>query len=521
MKTAIRDACLTLLWHLGLSLLLFIALVAIVSCTQPAPPTLATPTSITPITTNDSAPFPAHLVGAGLAWTDPTPPIGDPHSGDLAPHIRQLLADRPPVMLRYPGWVHADLFHLSDTRFARAQRQLQRHPLNGTLLRPDFGIAEFLTLCRDLHATPLLTLNMHHDTPQSIATLMTWLRAHPEWPKPLWELGDTPYARHPVDAQTFLSVEDYISKMTTLATAISTFDPSAQIGVPVESPLLIHWGLTAQPSWTSRILRALPPSVTFITLQHTTWPAATAPTDPTQLYLAGIASGAWIDRDLQSLRTMWPPDQSRPILVSAYAPIFSSGFPDTDRWTSGLAGAIVTAEWLRIYAAHHEVIGAVYAALLNGRYIGTIRSDAQERPVATVFRFWHRMATGRWVPLQIDGPTYRTPSHPVPRLSPPGPHRWVNAVASQTPTALSLLVWNGHPDHWAPLELKWPMTSDTPVNIQMLTGQTWTSGPDDDHPAILQYTTRLWDNGRFMLPPHSLALIQWDTKASSPDHRTD
>lgn len=475
-------------------------------------------TIITPEPELEARPFPQHLDGVGLAWTDQSTPVWDQETGHLTETMRTTMGPSTLSILRYPGTLHADLFSLSATLGPIMSRQPQQNPLTGESAVPMLGLEEFLRICQDLGAVPLVTLNVERDTPNTARQLVRWVMGHPDLPKPLWELGDRPYARHPLAAEIVLDVDTYLARIGPLASAMANTDPDINIGVPIDSPLLSRWGLSPQPTWTARVLRGLPPAITFITLQQTQIPAATGPIDPSLLYLAGMGSYAWIARDLAMLDTLQLSDRPpRPLYITAHAPLFSVGHSVTDRWSASLAGALLTLDWLRVYATHPEQIrGAVYHSLANGRYLGTVRTDGAERPVATAFRLWRHLKNGRWLPLHVTSPTFTVPPHPVHRLSPPGEHPWIRAVASITDQDIRLLAWNVHPDRMAPLRLDWPPLETLKVELTQLAGPRWTSGPDEESAAVLTVTSRDWLDGHWDLPPHSITLFQWPRTPSKP-----
>lgn len=513
-----KSILLTLLYYGILSLGTFLAILVMFGCTPSDPPSLAQLTTIQPLPRESVRPFPKHLGGSTLAWTDSQSALWDSTAQTFAAPVSLLLQDGATTLLRYPGTQHADLFDLADTLAPESMRRQQLNPLTDSLLTPVFGLEDFMRLCATHRITPLITLNIQDDTPERIRTIMTTLASHPEWPTPLWELGDTPYARHSLVLDRVLTIDSYLNAIPPLIDEIRRHQPQAHIGIPLDSPLLIRWGMTSQPTWTAQVLRSLPAGISFLTIQHMKWPADTGNTPLDALYLAGIASSTWITQDLAYLRTMMPHDHPLPILVSAYAPLFSLQNQQAERWSSGLAGTILVADWLRAYADSPDIIGATHAALLNGRYLGTIRHDGHERPLATLSRFWHDLEQSDWQALRVNGPAFTAPPHRSPRLAPPGIHSWIRAVGGTTHDTAKLLIINTHPTQWAPVTLQWPTPLSATMTIRTLTGPSLSSGPDDDTPATVTHTQRPWDHGHLSVPPHSLTYLTW---ASAPSPTED
>ncbi len=173
---------------------------------------------------------PVHRAVFGLslaAWTSQKALL-DPATGSFRPELVRALREMHPGSLRFPGGGNGTRYHWRDS-VGRNRK--------GPEPEYAFGTDEFLALCRELDAEPVITVNWTTGNPSeaaawveycngSVDTPMGALRAANGHPEPYgvryWELGNEPWMTG--------RVTEYAMSLDAWATVMRKADPSIRLG---------------------------------------------------------------------------------------------------------------------------------------------------------------------------------------------------------------------------------------------------------------------------------------------------
>jgi alpha-N-arabinofuranosidase len=188
--------------------------------------------------TTADAVFRLTLDGPGTVWVDLC--TLEREDTPWRPSIFEKVRDIRPAFIRWPGGCYAEYYRWRDGVGPRRWRVTKPNYSWGGLDPNHFGTDEFIRLCRELGAEPVIVLNVgHHDTPErepdyirealdwveycngSSDTPMGALRAANGHPEPYnvrcWEIGNETWP---------IGVEAYAARAVRFVDALRAKDPS-------------------------------------------------------------------------------------------------------------------------------------------------------------------------------------------------------------------------------------------------------------------------------------------------------
>lgn len=316
-------------------------------------------------------------------------------------------------MLRYPGGC---LAHGFDWKKAVG-------PLEA---RGDwqFGIDEYIELCRRIGAEPLITVSDYTGTPQAQGELVEYLNApavvaHP-WAmkRKLWghtepyrvrffELGnESDHGNHNLLPKLRFTAEQYARYAIETAAAMRVMDPTIQIGL-ITPPGPAQ---DAANPWNRTVFR-LAGSVADFVIIHVYTPvvsggAPDAQDPPERISAACMAVGDQLERHLAEYRQVVREACGRalPLAITEYNIGAVQEQPVPYRFT--YAAALMCADDVRIalQPANH-VLMANYWHFNNG-YWGMLqtRRGLVEKPAFPLYRLWGQHFGRTLVDVQVDTP---------------------------------------------------------------------------------------------------------------------
>ncbi|MFA6962136.1 MAG: alpha-L-arabinofuranosidase C-terminal domain-containing protein [Opitutaceae bacterium] len=324
-------------------------------------------------------------------------------------------------LLRYPGGC---LAHNYDWRKSVG------HPKD----RPDwkFGLDEFLELCRQIGAEPVITASDYilsaKEMPTHLAELVEYLNSpatpdHP-WamkrmeyghPEPYgikyFELGnESDHGNHDVKPFRRYTPEEYAAYAIASAQAMRAVDPSIRIGI-VTVPSHEH----VEGDWNRKVLRLAGGVADFVVV-HFYIPAHNfhrSPMSEDLLVQACMAASEQVEFYMKEYQKVIREECGKdlPIAVTEYNALFLGDGPKPYRLS--YASALAAADMLRVFLQPEMRVEMVnYWQFLNG-YWGMMKSDMDktdggmivERPAYALFKLWSDALQDVVVKTRIESPS--------------------------------------------------------------------------------------------------------------------
>jgi alpha-N-arabinofuranosidase len=339
----------------------------------------------------------------------------DPQTRSSVPAVLEQMGKIKLGMLRYPGGCLAHNYNWKQTVGPLAQR-------------PDwqFGLDEYIQVCRDLKAEPMITVTDYAlpaaELPRHAAELVEYLNApatpeHPwamkraAWghPNPYgvkwFELGnESDHGNHDVVPGRRYSPDDYAAYAVATAAAMRAVDPSIKLGL-VAVP-----GHESDQPWNHVVFKKVGPVADYVSI-HLYGPPLDEgfPIDQNiQVAMTYAArTAACMDRFHQAVKTACGRDL--PLAVTEY----NTGYNHNWRFTflAGLADAEILRLCLdprnRIATANYWHILNDFWGIVNTGY--TDRVVTRTAPVA-FFETWARYCGDTVVESTVQAPLLTTPA---------------------------------------------------------------------------------------------------------------
>lgn len=468
------------------------------------------------------------VLGQNLHWVDRGDEMFD-SAAELRPAMGALAARLGTTSLRYPGGLQSDTFHWKLGNGLLTERGLNEHA-NARRFQPTLvGTQEFLELCEQLGAQPLITVNLASGTAAEAAdwvravnvTGMTSRRTGQRLPRvPLWELGNEPYLQPEEQPGLWMSASTFAQKAREFAKAMRQADPGIALALPITLDKRHGTPATPLPGFGREVLASPIEGVSHFSLHNAYLPfGADAEHSTDRLYWAAMAAGRGLSADLAATR-QWlaevQPAATPRWALTEFNALFSLG-RSTDTLTLSPAGGLALAELLRQLVLEPDVALAQGWSLSGNGFFGAIHPDAWLRPTGQVLALFQEALTGQRLPCTLQAPTVDTPALGFTPAADQLPV--ANALAFREGDTLRLLVLHKDPANPAELTLQLgPHRIDSGRISQLSTEQLFDTR---DVPDTLRRTDRGWPaaSGRvtLSLPPHSLTLL---TLVLSPQPET-
>lgn len=342
-----------------------------------------------------------------------------------SPAVMQKARDIGVRMIRYPGGC---LVHNFDWRKAVGPREQ----------RPDwpFGVDEFLRVCRELGAEPLITMSDYvlpaEEMPRHLADFVEYLNApatpeHPwamkrkEWGHAdphgvIWfELGnETNHGNHNLTPKRLYSPAAYAEYATASIRAMKAVDPNIRIGIISED--------TGAPEsqWNRVVLREAGPYADFYIIHR--YPGGIkqkiTPELERKAMLTAMASINQSEDGSTRYRAAMKKFAGRvlPIAITEYNCNMQGDKPKPYRFTLG--GALLAADTLRFaLEPDNGIIMANYWQMFDG-YFGSVRVDMskgadftikQLLPAYWCYRLWGQHFGAELTRITIKSPVAASP----------------------------------------------------------------------------------------------------------------
>jgi alpha-N-arabinofuranosidase len=338
--------------------------------------------------------------------------VWDPKTKEPNPAVMaRMKNDLRTGMLRYPGGC---LAHNFDWRKAVG-------PLES---RGDwqFGINEFIALCRAYGAEPIFTISDYvlpaDDMPRHASELVEYLNSpatpdHPwamkrkEWghPEPFgvkwFELGnESDHGNHNIVPKRIYTSAQYARYATTTAAAMRAVDPSIKIGILT----LPGDGTNFDSEWNHTILRSAGSAADFV-IVHLYVPKAGK-----QGLAAAMAVGDQVTFHFETLQKLVRAETGRdlPFAVTEFNASIDSHDPVRFSYGAGLASADLVRYFLdpasHVVTANYWNVLNGWFGMLHGASDGTAQEPMSEKAAYPLFRLWGRHFGDQLIGVNVESP---------------------------------------------------------------------------------------------------------------------
>lgn len=348
--------------------------------------------------------------------------VWDPASGRPNADYLERLHLAGATTLRWPGGCAAHEYNWKKTVGPLAERPDQ-----------PFGLSEFLVLCREVGAEPVLTVADYWGEDSDAADLVEYLNqpddgsnpgggtdwasvraseGHPEpWAVRWFEVGnESDHGTHGEGAaKRVYSPERYAERYLAYRNAMRQVDPSIQVGAVLENCAGGDWG-----AWTRGVLRLAGPEMDFA-ITHPYLPRYYSEADPPEwadrIFAAALATPDQWGWNLTLLRGLMRELAGReiPLALTEFNGHFVQERPTPYRHCLG--NALLNAELLHVFLAQGTgVLHAQHWQFAN-EYWGSVKGYAEPltlRPNYHVFALYRKYLGDSLLDPTVRCATYET-----------------------------------------------------------------------------------------------------------------
>lgn len=359
------------------------------------------------------------LLGNNLQWVDRGDELLERGSPDFSPRMIELARGLGPTVLRYPGGCLADTYHWKNGVGPRARRAPNERFFDRRRERIELGTVEFLSLCRDLGAEPMVTVNTATGTPEEAAEWVAFCNGgvadaagKPLPTVRLWEVGNEPYLTNEQRKELAIAPADFARRADLFIAAMKKVDPSIQILVPLRSDKIGALPATPHQGYNRTVLRSIASPIDYVALHNAYLPACFggAPGER-ELFAALMAAPRVVADDIAQTRALLAelrPGQPIGIAVTEYNSLFTIG-RSSDGFVTSPASAVYLADLVRVFAENSVAI-ANYWSLTGNWFFGAISPRGAVRPAYRVLERANELLRGALVPVTVTSPTFAAPS---------------------------------------------------------------------------------------------------------------
>ena len=514
-------------------------------------PTVAGPAYAASVTLDLAAPGrPVNrlVLGSNVQWIDGGDKLLRPETTEFDPGALALARSLAPTVLRYPGGSQGDTYHWRNGVGPAASRRRNELFFKRGAEQPVlFGTAEFLELCRQTGAEPLITVNATTGTATEAAA---WVRAVNQGeikgsdgrslPKArYWEIDNEPYLRNDARPEFLIAPEEFARRANEFIRAMRRVDSSIVIGIPLRSDTIGALQLPQQvKGFASTVLSQVNERFDFVAVHNAYFPFIWNPLQrrsDVEVFQATMAAPRAVAEDLEHTRALLrrhKPGRPIKLAITEFNALFA-GSGGRAGHIATLGGALYVADLLRLFAQSDDVMLANYWSLSDNWYFGAISAQLpaskapEPRPAYHVLKAYDRVLRGRIVPVRVESPTFDSPEVglvPAYRGTP-----LVTALATREGDRVRLILINKDPGR--------------PVDVTVGTGQGGSRGLGTATVQLLtdEYLFHV-ERGRSAVrfeapaaprgpaaadrhvgpgivhvPPHALAVVEFRTAASGSD----
>ncbi|MBF0198421.1 MAG: hypothetical protein HQL32_11955, partial [Planctomycetes bacterium] len=270
---------------------------------------------------SQSYPVKNHLFGNNIQWPDKGDHLLDDSNNRFNQSRLALIKKTKPTTLRFPGGLHADVYHWREGVGERTKRIPGKHYFSAQKVPSLFGTDEFLKLCKILDCQPIITVNIATGTPQEAANWVVYVNKMVKkvgCPEVLfWEIGNEQYLNN---KEIRLTPVEYQKKYLSFASAIKKVDKEIKLGA-----LVVDRGTDGvfenaySQSWNRTILSKKNSSLIDYLCIHNAYAPGPIPAvkgDKKKLFKTVFKTVDRIEEDYQYLQKLWKGISPKPVKIA-------------------------------------------------------------------------------------------------------------------------------------------------------------------------------------------------------------
>lgn len=491
--------------------------------------------SITVQATQDLGAISSLLFGVGVEWPEHGNGILNPDTGLVRSDVITLLKPLHLTSIRFPGGILADHYNWRDGIGPRASRPARPHPMTGEMQANDFGTDEFISLCKQLGAQPLITANLGTGTVQMATEWQQYFKSK-GLPVKYWEGGNEIYLAVPTtpgvvpgnDIRIYKTSVAYAALFQQFAQGLRTADSSVLVGAIAGTSNVS----TNLKDWFATVMGTAAAQIDFLALHNSFAPSISTSTDYSnaavrdKVYMAMLSyANTGVRFDIQQTLPFLNTTRTKgKIAITEHFPLFGGGggqVPQLDQ-SRTLASALYTATLFNEYIRNNVWMSNYNLAV--SPYFGALLLDAPgglvKTPLYHVYDLYRNFFGSRHLGVTTAGPTYATSQLGVCWANSAIPS--LDAIASKDASGhFYLAVVNR--------DMKNAITSQVSVagatvsataQVRTLTGAAANMtngaalgptvvGGSDVNVTIKNSTWLRPADGSYTFPPHSLTVFKW------------
>lgn len=409
------------------------------------------------------------VLGNNLDWPHSAQGFLKENSTTPAPAYLELADRLAPTALRYPGGTNSDFYHWRNGIGPYDKRKPNK-TLEGKEERIGMGTDEYLALCKRWGAEPLITINLATGSAEEAAEWVRYTnRRDNDLPRVrYWEIGNEPYlASHFKEAG--MTPAEYAARANAAIRAMKVIDPSIRTGIVLRNDTLGGVESTPFKGYIDTVLKGMQAPFEFACLHSSYFPVTFEKKESEQeLFTATMAGVHVMQQDMEATRAklrQYHPNRkvqlaftehnalySMDILRWGLASIFLS---KTDRYIESLAGALFTADCLRVYSQTEDILMANFWSLCGNWWYGAISHEGKPRPQFHVLEAYRDLIRGSLLRTESAGiapmATARSGFVPAQAAIPS-----IEAHAVREGKTLRIAILNKHPEKVQTLNIALP-----------------------------------------------------------------
>jgi len=375
-------------------------------------------------------PVERQLFGANVEWNNDGNLIWNAATGSNNGIIVSRARELGVSNLRFPGGTLADYYHWRDGIGPRMSRPVSPHGIDAGYSPQNFGLHEFMELCRATGAEALLQANVISGSATEAAQWVEYCNAphHAERtangsPEPfavrLWEIGNEQYLQtwDGKGSPSLLTADEYVNRLVAFATAMKSVDPTIKIGA-VGGKNFGRYAVVANDDWNRVLLERAAPHIDFISLHNGYGPVVLDPDAQTfwDVYSALLAFPKLVEENLRSENQQildYAPAQAQKmqIAVTEWGPLFHvlPDHPYVDH-AKTLGSGVFTASMLRTFLLADRVAIANIFQLSQPIFLGIMNHEGVVKPSYLALQMYSRYFGTTLVATDVVSATYDSPA---------------------------------------------------------------------------------------------------------------
>jgi len=409
-------------------------------------------------------PVARQLYGANVEWNNNGNLIWDAATGANNGLIVSRARELGVANLRFPGGTLADYYHWRDGIGPRVIRPASPHGIDAGYSPQNFGLHEFMDLCRQTGAEALLQANVISGSAGEAAQWVEYCNApyHAERsangsPQPFgvrfWEIGNEQYLQtwDGKGNPSFLTVDEYVNRLVTFATAMKNVDPTIKIGA-VGGKNFGRYAVVANDEWNRVLLERASSYIDFVSLHNGYAPVVLDADAQTfwDVYAALLAFPKLVEDNLRTVNQQildYAPAQAQKIqiAITEWGPLFHvlPEHPYVDH-AKTLGSGVFTASMLRTFLLADRVAIADIFQLSQPLFLGIMNHEGVVKPSYLALQMYSRYFGANLIMTEVVSASYDSPA--VGLVSAVSRVPYIEAVSSLSAdgTKMYVIVINKH-----------------------------------------------------------------------------